>query len=100
MFLNWNLRPSVYNSPLFLVGLVNVSTINDVTKDGGKGTIELDLGNILFPGCLVHFLVNEGFHRVNVNECLHKFVVWIGEDLGSQRLLKVEVIDHVEDLLP
>ena len=84
-----------------LVTPVLVCTVDDVAEGGGKGSVELDFGNVFFTACFVHVGIDEALHGVDVEDVARDYVVRVREDLGSQRLVQVltEVI-HLEKQRP
>ena len=47
-----------------------VGEVNDAAEGTGKGAIILDFGGVFLSACFVQVGINEGFHRIQVNDML------------------------------
>ena len=54
-----------------------IATMNNVTQSASKSSIVFDFAQIFISCSFVHFFENETFHRIDVNERFHDWMLRI-----------------------
>lgn len=77
-----------------------VCGVNYLAKSSRVRTVVLYFGLVLISTRPIQLRANEGLHTIDIEDSLSNLVIWVGEDLWTQWLIKGAKLLKLEKQLP